>query len=213
MKAFNGYDEAKKEAQVSVSAKLPVGAYICKVQEVKLEEFDWGSRLVVTFDVAEGEYKGFFGKQFEENTSEDKRWKGKVPIYVPKDDGSDKDKITKRSFASWIDAFEKSNKGYEWDWDETKLKNKIVGIVFGETGTNIEGKDVVFTNTARRRLAQSGPRMGSRKGDRGPRHRRRQRTRLLGGHLGMVRRRHRFLAGRGSRTVHFQCRLRRRPAL
>ena len=145
MKSFNGYDEAKKEAQVSASAKLPVGAYVCKVQEVKLEEFDWGSRLVVAFDVAEGEYKGFFGKQFEENTSEDKKWKGKVPIYVPKDDGSDKDKITKRSFASWIDAFEKSNKGYAWDWDETKLKNKIVGIVFGETGTNIEGKDVVYT--------------------------------------------------------------------
>ena len=145
MKAFNGYDEAKKEAQASASAKLPAGAYVCKVQDVRLEEFDWGSRLIIAYDITEGEFKGFFKKQFDENTSEDKKWKGKTAIYVPKDDGSDKDKITKRSFASWIDAFEKSNKGFSWDWDEKKLKDKVVGIVYGETGTVIDGKEVKFT--------------------------------------------------------------------
>lgn len=145
MKSFSGYDEAKKEAQATASAKLPVGAYVCKVQDVRLEEFDWGSRLVIAYDVIEGEFKDFFKKQFEENTSEDKKWKGKTAIYVPKDDGSEKDKITKKSFASWMDAFEKSNSGYSWDWDEKKLKNKVIGIVYGETGTVIEGKEVKFT--------------------------------------------------------------------
>lgn len=145
MKSFSGYDEAKKEAQATASAKLPVGAYVCKVQDVRLEEFDWGSRLIIAYDVIEGEFKDFFKKQFEENNSEDKKWKGKTAIYVPKDDGSEKDKITKKSFASWMDAFEKSNSGYSWDWDEKKLKNKVIGIVYGETGTVIEGKEVKFT--------------------------------------------------------------------
>ena len=44
-----------------------------------------------------------------------------------------------------MDAFEKSNSGYSWDWDEKKLKNKVIGIVYGETGTVIEGKEVKFT--------------------------------------------------------------------
>ena len=145
MKAFNDYDEAKKEANRVATAKLPVGAYVCKVKEVRYEESEWGDKIILAFDITEGEYKGFFAKQFEENTNEDKKWKGTVRIYCPKDDGSDKDKITKRTFASWISAFEASNKGYSWDWNEKNLKNKTVGIVFGETGTVIEGREVTYT--------------------------------------------------------------------
>lgn len=146
MKQFNGYEDAKKEAQASNSAfmKLPVGAYVCKVEGVKFETTEWGDRIAIRFDVAEGEFKEFFKKQYEANTNEDKKWKGRMNIFVPKDDGSDQDKITKKSFASWIDSFEKSNKGYSWDWDENKWKGKIIGIVFGETGTVIDNKEIVY---------------------------------------------------------------------
>ena len=145
MKSFNDYDKAKKEAQASAMTKLPAGAYVCKIKDVRYDTTDYGDRIVLAFDIAEGEYKDFFQKQFEANTSEDKKWKGKTNIFVPKDDGSEKDAYTKKSFASWTDSFEKSNTGYKWDWDENKWKNKLVGIVFGETGTNIEGKDIVYT--------------------------------------------------------------------
>lgn len=145
MKAFNDYDQAKKEAQQTASAKLPAGAYVCKIKEVRYESSDNGDRIVLAFDITEGEYKDFFQKQFEANTNEDKKWKGRVNIFVPKDDGSDLDKGTKRSFAGWIDSFEKSNNGFLWDWDEKKLKGKTIGIVFGETGTIIDGKEVVYT--------------------------------------------------------------------
>lgn len=145
MKAFNGYSEAKKEAQAKAFPKLPTGAYVCKIKEVRYETTEWGDRIVLAFDINEGEQKDYFTRQFEANTSEDKKWKGKVTVYVPKDDGSDKDKITKKAFAGWTDSFEKSNSGYSWDWDETKWKGKIIGIVFGETGTVIEGKEVVYT--------------------------------------------------------------------
>lgn len=145
MKSFNGYDEARKQADVVGSAKLPAGAYVCKIKQVRYETSDNGDRIVVAFDVAEGEYKDFFQKQFDENTNEDKKWKGKTNIFVPKDDGSEKDGFTKKSFAGWTKSFEDSNTGYVWDWDENKLVGKIVGIVFGETGTKIDGRDVIYT--------------------------------------------------------------------
>ena len=145
MKAFNNYDEAKKSADAAGAAKLPVGAYVCKIKQVRYENGDKGDRIVLAFDVFEGEFKDFFANQFEANTNEDKKWKGRVNIFVPKDDGTDLDAITKRSFAGWVSAIEKSNPGYLWDWDEQKWADKLVGIVFGNTGTIIEGKEVVYT--------------------------------------------------------------------
>lgn len=148
MKRFNGYDDAKKQAESAGAPKLPEGAYVCKILAVKYEEADQegrSDRIIIRFDIAEGEYKDFFQKQYENNTSEDKKWKGVARVYVPKDDGTKEDGWTKRTLASWTLAFEKSNPGYEWDWDESKWKNKIVGIVFGRTGTVINGRNIVYT--------------------------------------------------------------------
>lgn len=147
MKAFSNYDEAKKQAQASGSEKLPAGAYVCKILGVKFEVGENGNsdRIAIQFDIEEGENKGFFKKQYEASTSDDKKWKGATRIYVPNDNGSEQDSWTKKSFAGWTNAFELSNPGYTWDWDENKWKGLKVGIVFGETGTKINGKDVVYT--------------------------------------------------------------------
>lgn len=148
MKKFGGYDDAKKEAQASgASKRLPAGAYVCKVLGVKYEAGENGNsdRIRVQFDIAEGEFKDFFQKQYEANTNEDKKYKGNATVYVPTDDGSEKDGWTKKSFAGWTSSFEESNPGYAWDWDEKKWKGKLVGIVFGDTGTVIEGKEIVYT--------------------------------------------------------------------
>lgn len=147
MKAFNNYEEAKKEARNTGSSKLPQGAYVCKVLAVRYEEGIEGrsDRLVLQIDVAEGEQKDFFKKQYEANQSEDKKWKGVVNIYVPMDDGTEKDGWTKRTFGTWMNAFEDSNVGYSWNWDENTLKGKLVGILYGETGTVIEGRHIIYT--------------------------------------------------------------------
>lgn len=147
MKQFNGYDEAKKAAQYQPGQKLPAGGYVCKVLGVKYEEGQNGNsdQIILQFDIEEGDYKGFFKKQYEENQNDDKKYKGNVRIYVPSDDGSEKDTWTKNSFARWTDSFEKSNTGYTWDWDEKKWKGKLIGITFGETGTVINGREVVYT--------------------------------------------------------------------
>lgn len=147
MNRFNGYDKAKKEAQRQGGAKLPAGAYVCNIINVKYEKAtdDRSDRLLLQIDIFEGEHRSFFSKQFNENTAEDKKWKGIIRMYVPKDDGSEKDDWTKRIFAGWIDAVEQSNPGYLWDWDENKLKGKLIGVVFGETGTVINSRQVVYT--------------------------------------------------------------------
>lgn len=147
MKQFGGFEDAQKNARYTGGEKLPVGAYVAKIMNVRYTPGENGNsdRIDVQFDIAEGEYKGFFKKQFDENTAEDKKWKGKTSIYVPKDDGSEKDGWTKNSFAKWTNALEDSNTKYKWDWDESKWKGLSVGLMFAETGNVIEGKEVVYT--------------------------------------------------------------------
>ena len=146
MKQFNGYDSAREKANFTGSAQLPVGGYVAKVIDVKYVDGQNGSsdRIVVAFDIEEGEYKGFFKKQFEENTQEDKKWKGKASIYVPNDDGTERDEWTRNAFARWTAAFEDSNNGYHWDWQEKKWKGLYIGVIYGEVGTVIEGKNVKY---------------------------------------------------------------------
>lgn len=147
MKQFGGFDAAKEAAKYSGSERLPIGAYACEVKNVQYVTGENGNsdRIDILFDIAEGDYKDFFKKQYEANQNEDKKWKGRKSIYVPKDDGSEKDEWTKNSFAKWVNGFEDSNKGYKWDWKEEKWKGLKVGIVFGETGTVIEGREILYT--------------------------------------------------------------------
>jgi len=151
MKKFGGYDEASKAARFVGGERLPAGAYVCKVMNVKFEEGTDGKSdmIKMQYDIIEGDYKDFFRKQYDANTNEDKKWKGSVTIWCPTDDGSEKDGWTKNAFASWTNALEDSNPGYKWDWDESKWKGKILGIHFGETGTVIDGREIVYTEPRR----------------------------------------------------------------
>lgn len=147
MKPFNNYDDAKKQAQSAGFGRLPAGAYVCRIMAVRYDQGQNGysDSILLSYDIIEGEYKDYFKNQYQNSTFEDKKWKGNVRVYVPKDDGSEQDGWTKKIFASWINAVEKSNTGYSWDWDEDKLKGKALGIVFGDTGTIIDDKEIVYT--------------------------------------------------------------------
>lgn len=147
MKAFSNYDQAKENAKYEGGERLPEGGYVCRILGTKYTGPQNGNSGFITmqFDIAEGDHAGFFQKQYENNTSEDKKFKGKVIIWEPKDDGTEQDGWTKNAFARWTNAIEDSNPGYIWDWDETKWKGKLVGILFGTTGTVIEGKEITYT--------------------------------------------------------------------
>lgn len=148
MKPISDYGKYTEAAQNAGSGRLPKGAYVCKILGVKYEQGKGGTNdfIKLQFDITEGEYAGFFKKQYETSTQENKKFKGQTTIWVPSDDGSDRDGYTKLNLAKWTNALEESNAGYKWDWDEKKWKDKAIGIVFGETGTRIEGKDIVYTD-------------------------------------------------------------------
>ena len=136
MKSFNGL-EIKKS--VSANEPLPAGGYVAKILNAKVEERDWGEFLVISFDIAEGEYKDFFSKQYKENTREDKKWKGNFWLRVP-DEGDQYFDSRKRAFGNAIWAIEESNPSFKWAWDETALKGKMVGVLFRDREWEIEGK-------------------------------------------------------------------------
>jgi len=117
------------------SMSLPKGAYAIKIMGAKEEiykdksgrEF---SKLAISFDIAEGEYKDFYANQWRSQTQEDKKWKGVYRIYCPKDDGTPEDARTQSNFKAFIDSVEGSNSGYHWDWNPNTLKDKAVGCIF-----------------------------------------------------------------------------------
>lgn len=120
--------------------KLPLGAYVCKVRKAIVQSNDFGEQLCILFDIVEGEFKGFFDEDFKSNTRADKKWKGVLRQFIPKDDGSEKDEWTKSSFKGMTTAFEKSNPGYQWNWDEASLAGKMVGILFRNEEWEYENK-------------------------------------------------------------------------
>lgn len=124
------YSDAKAEKAASARAILPAGGYVCNIISAKVQNTDWGDKLVLAVDVAEGEFKGFFQRDFDGNTNEDKKWRGTYRLNIPKDDGSENDGYAKRRFNNFIFALEDGNPGYTWDWDETKLKGKTIGLVW-----------------------------------------------------------------------------------
>ena len=145
MKAFNNYDKTQAYTE---SNRLPVGGYVLRILNVKIEEGKNGNsdQMVIAFDVAEGDYAGFYQKNFNDQTGEDKKWKGTTRLWLPKDDGSEKDEWTKRRFKTFIVNVEDSNNGYHWDWDESKLKGKLVGGIFNEKEWELNGNTGFFTN-------------------------------------------------------------------
>ena len=120
--------------------KLPLGAYVCKVKQCKVVDTNYGSQLALLFDISEGEYAGYFQKDYDGNTAQDKKWRGLLRVWLPKDDGSENDEMTKRSFKGMTTSFEKSNPGYAWDWNENSLVGKTVGILFRNEEWEYNGK-------------------------------------------------------------------------
>ena len=133
----NNWNEVK---EFSDRQKLPLGAYVCKVKRAAVQANEFGEQLCIVFDIVEGEFSGFFNEEFKNNNSENKKWKGVLRMFIPKDDGSEKDEWTKRSFKGMVTAFEKSNPGYKWNWDETSLTGKLIGILFRNEEWEYDGK-------------------------------------------------------------------------
>lgn len=143
MEKLNGYDKAQAYSE---QEKLPVGGYILKILDVKYQKNDWGKVIILSFDIEEGEYKGFFAANYKAQTQEDKKWKGTYRLRVPKDDGSEQDNWKMRRFKTVMLNFEDSNPGYRWNWEEWTLKGKFIGALFNNKEYEFDGRHGFFTN-------------------------------------------------------------------
>ena len=105
---------------------FPAGGYVCKILGAKVEQSQSGREmLVLRMDVAEGDYKNYFTQLWEEKvqTNKDAKW---GCVYRQLTDGD-----STKFFKGMIVAIEKSNPKYQWNWEESSLKNKLVGAIFG----------------------------------------------------------------------------------
>ncbi len=124
------YSDVKAERPSGGREMLPAGGYVCDILSARVESGEWGDTLIIAHDVAEGDYKGIFKRDYDNNTREDKKWRGTFRIRLPKDDGTEQDAWKKRSLGNFIWAIEESNPGYTWNWDEKTLKGKKLGLLY-----------------------------------------------------------------------------------
>ena len=126
------FDSYEKIIAFGPKILLPRGAYVATIKHVLIKENSRGDYLNLSYDIAEGPYKGYFMNNYESQDSEDKKWKGLIFINIPTDDGSKRDYYNKKNFKTFTTALEQSNPGYVFDWDEQKFKGKLIGGLFNE---------------------------------------------------------------------------------
>ena len=125
IKSYNGF----KPERTTARETLPAGGYVAKIMDATVINYDWGDKLKVDFDIAEGEYKGFFANDYRNNTNDDKKWRGTYRINIPNESNQYFDS-QRKSFNNFIACLEETNSGFHWAWDETELKGKGIGVLF-----------------------------------------------------------------------------------
>lgn len=124
---------------------LPAGGYVCKILKAELEEYSWGQKLVLSFDITEGEHKDHFRADYANQSEDSKRWRGVWRLNLPSGDGSQQDTWKQNAVNNLAAVLEESNPGYTWDWDETHLKNKAIGVLFREFEWELNGNSGIST--------------------------------------------------------------------
>ena len=139
MRKPDGYDEAKSSSYNS--KKLPVGAYEVEIINAAVRDEYGTEKLILQIDIASGDYKGYFKKNFDNQAKYPKpgqklKWKG---IFKQATSGR-----SVNFFKSLIKIIEDSN-NFQFDFNEKKLKGKRLGMVFkNRVFTTDEGKEVTY---------------------------------------------------------------------
>lgn len=120
-----GWDSAKAMTP-GESRKIEPGCYICKIRGAREEVTDKGKkRMVIAFDIDEGEYAGYYQERFARFPSN--TFPGVFRQYI---EGK-----SLPFFKGMITAIEESNPGYSYEksgFEPATLKGKKFCGVFGE---------------------------------------------------------------------------------
>ncbi len=125
MKPIEGWNDAP--AYTGEFETLPAGKYICQIVQVNVTQDQKGrEQMVILFDIADGEHKGYYDRMFQgakRNDASQAKWKG---IFRQLTQGN-----SLPFFKGVITSIEKSNPGYKWNWEEKSLVRKKFGGIFG----------------------------------------------------------------------------------
>ena len=112
-------------------------------QLVKQEEYNGHSRFIMQFDISEGEYKGFYQKQYsmEKQTNQNAKYKG-VHRQNMEDQGLP-------FFKGLMTSVERSNPGYHFPWGTQGNENTLKGKKFGA----VMGREEFITSDGQKRMA------------------------------------------------------------
>lgn len=120
--------------------QLPKGAYVVVIKDAREEKKSWGeTRLMIAFDIAEGEYKGFYQKIFDADDNENKVWPydARFELRIPAD-GDPEWKW--RKWNSFFSDLEDSNSGFAFDGANLKaLRGKLIGGKFANKQSESNG--------------------------------------------------------------------------
>ena len=114
---------------------LKPGGYVLQIKAVREEVSQNGNpMLVIAFDIAEGEFKGYYGDLFAKSTAQDKKWPngGVHRVLLPKDNGSDDDNRTMSKLKGLITGLAESNRNYNPNeyWNIDQMKGRLIGGLF-----------------------------------------------------------------------------------
>ena len=132
MQKPEGYDTT--QAATGEYEVLSAGGQVCIIKQAKVDKTTTDKEVIILlFDIYEGEFKDYYKRNFDrrKETNPDAKWQG---TFRQLTEGK-----SLPFFKGMIDAIEKSNSGYKWNWDEATLKGKVFGGVFGEE--EYEGND------------------------------------------------------------------------
>lgn len=133
-------------------APLPADGYVCKILNVKVDKTQTGKQYIkLRFDVAEGEYAGFFQKRWNADAQSQygQKWKGIFKIFLPIFNGDNEKYMDSIGFyKGQINTIARSNGLQEPDiergYDPDIFKGCTVGVLFRDA--DYKGKS--FTEPA-----------------------------------------------------------------
>ena len=112
--------------------RLPKDAYVVVIKDARVQKWPSGSEYIeIAFDIAEGDYAGFYTKQFNDskNGSENAIWPYDARFTVDIPNEKSEQWVWTR-YDEFFTAIEDSNDGYVFASDLKNLKGKLVGGKF-----------------------------------------------------------------------------------
>lgn len=107
---------------------LPAGTYAAGIIGAKADD----KQLTIQLEITEGEYTGFFKKDFDSQNGGFRapKYRGVYILRFPDGKSQQGDQFREREARGAAWAVEQSNPGYHWAWEtlERDLKGKAIGI-------------------------------------------------------------------------------------